>query len=454
MKYRYRTDEEMKDSGVEWFGNIPRLWKVSKIKYLASITNGQVDPTQAPYCNMPHIGPENIEKYSGRLLGYKLAKEENLTSGKYYFQKNEILYGKINPQLGKSIMAEFEGICSADMYPLKSNLQKVIPGYLRYYILSKVFFNQSISFPARAGIPKINREELESIFVVLPKKSEQEIITNFLNEKTSQFDSIISKKEVLIEKLEEAKKSLISEVVTGKVKIVKTEEEYNVVPRSREEMKDSGVEWLEFVPKEWKIVKLKHLVSQKITDGPHETPKLVDSGVPFLSAEAIVNSSISIPNMRGYITEEQYNIYSKKSKVEFGDILFCKSGSTTGKAALVSLNEKFGIWSPLAIIRAKEEVINRINLFYLILSPYFRVQVENYWTFGTQPNIGMGTLENLYIPISSNINEQKNITLYLENRIEEINNIIKNINYEINKLKEAKQSLITEAVTGKIEILD
>ena len=300
----------------------------------------------------------------------------------------------------------------------------------------------------------ISMDDIAKLKVIYPNLKEQEKIVTFLTEKALKFDSIISKKEKLIERLEEAKKSLISEVVTGKVKVVKNDDGYELIKRSSEEMKDSGVEWLGSIPKDWNVIKLKHLVSQKITDGPHETPELVDDGVPFLSAEAIVDSKISIPNMRGYITKEQYEIYAKKSKVYKNDILFCKSGSTTGKSALVTTDDVFGIWSPLAIIRANDKKIDYKNLFYVIQSSYFRVQVVNYWSFGTQPNIGMGTLENLYVPLSKNKEEQKSISEYLDYKIIFIDNLIDSIKLQIEKLKEAKQSLISEAVTGKIEILD
>jgi type I restriction enzyme S subunit len=93
---------------------------------------------------------------------------------------------------------------------------------------------------------------------------EQRKIANFLDIKTAQFDSIIAKKEQLITKLEEAKKSLISEVVTGKVKIV----DGQLVPRPPEEMKDSGVEWLGMIPNEWSLPKLKYH-SVRITQGPN-----------------------------------------------------------------------------------------------------------------------------------------------------------------------------------------
>ena len=110
---------------------------------------------------------------------------------------------------------------------------------------------------------------------------EQEKIANFLDEKASQFDLIISKKEKLIERLEEAKKSLISEVVTGKVKVVKNDDGYELVKRNNEEMKDSGVEWLGEIPKDWEVKKLKYITDVKGRIGFRGYTKedLVDEGM-------------------------------------------------------------------------------------------------------------------------------------------------------------------------------
>ena len=105
---------------------------------------------------------------------------------------------------------------------------------------------------------RIPMEKLSSVKIPIAFNLDQEKIANFLDEKTSQFDLIISKKEKLIERLEEAKKSLISEVVTGKVKVVKTDDGYELIKRSSE-MKDSGVEWLGEIPKEWDIKRLRFL---------------------------------------------------------------------------------------------------------------------------------------------------------------------------------------------------
>lgn len=215
--------------------------------------------------------------------------------------------------------------------------------------------------------------------------------------------------------------------------------------------KDSGIEWIGEIPEHWKAIRLKHMVDVKITDGPHETPEFVEEGgVPFLSAEAIQGNVLSIKHKRGNITREQYEIYAKKSLVLKGDTLFCKSGSTTGKSAFVEIDEEFGIWSPLAIIRSQTNYDKRF-VYYCIQSEHFRLQVETSWTFGTQPNIGMGSLENLWISASSTKQEQTTIANYLDRKTAEIDTLIEQKKQLIALYQEERTSTINHAVTKGLD---
>jgi len=213
--------------------------------------------------------------------------------------------------------------------------------------------------------------------------------------------------------------------------------------------KDSSIEWIGVIPEHWDRIRIKSLVSTKVTDGPHETPEWKSEGIPFISAEAIKGNQIDLNYQRGYISIEQHQEYCKKSKVEKGDILFCKSGSTTGKAAMVETDVDFGIWSPLAIIRADKNKVNNKYLFQFIQSSLFKGQVETAWTFGTQPNIGMGALENLWIAIPT-IEEQTQIANYLDYKTNQIETLIANKQKLIELLQEERTAIINHAVTKGI----
>ena len=214
--------------------------------------------------------------------------------------------------------------------------------------------------------------------------------------------------------------------------------------------KDSGVKWIGDIPEHWDRVRIKNLVSTKVTDGPHETPEWQLEGIPFLSAEAIKGNEIDLNYKRGFISKEQHEEYCKKSKVEKGDILFCKSGSTTGKSALVSTEIDFGIWSPLAIIRAEKTKVDNHYLFQSIQSGMFRNQVETSWTFGTQPNIGMGSLENLWIAIPT-LKEQTQIANYLNHKTEQLDTLIAKKEQLIKLLEEERKAVINQAITKGID---
>lgn len=149
----------------EMFGEGKCLRK--KLKDIVKIQSGQVSPLEEPYSEMIHIGPANIESNTGRLLNLKTAKEENLISGKYLFDSSMVLYSKIRPNLNKVTIPSFEGICSADMYPIIP-LECIDKNFLLFLLKQKEFLTYAISNSGRANIPKINREALLNYEAILP----------------------------------------------------------------------------------------------------------------------------------------------------------------------------------------------------------------------------------------------------------------------------------------------
>lgn len=149
----------------EMFGEGKCLRK--KLKDIVKIQSGQVSPLEEPYSEMIHIGPANIESNTGRLLNLKTAKEENLISGKYLFDSSMVLYSKIRPNLNKVTIPSFEGICSADMYPIIP-LESIDKNFLLFLLKQKEFLTYAISNSGRANIPKINREALLNYEAILP----------------------------------------------------------------------------------------------------------------------------------------------------------------------------------------------------------------------------------------------------------------------------------------------
>lgn len=156
------------------------------------------------------------------------------------------------------------------------------------------------------------------------------------------------------------------------------------------------------------------LLVQPVSDGPHETPDLVDDGIPFISVDAIVDNKIDFDRKRGYITEEYDLECRKKYSPQRDDVYLVKSGATVGKVAIVETDERFNIWSPLAAMRTnKDLMLPKYLYFYLQLKD---VQDEIYEKSigGTQPNLSMRVLEKFDIKVP-HIDEQSKIVLALEN---------------------------------------
>lgn len=208
--------------------------------------------------------------------------------------------------------------------------------------------------------------------------------------------------------------------------------------------KDSGKHWIGEIPIDWNIVKVKNVLCQKITDGPHETPNFIEQGVPFLSVDSIVDGKLSFNQCR-YISKEDDEKYSIKCKPRFGDILLGKSAST-GKIASVDTDIDFNIWSPLALLRVNKNVCNYKFLEYALKSPSTQYEIEILCTNNTQKNISMYDIGRLHIPVPTKIKQEK-IAGYLDEKVHEIDDVIYKVKKTINEYKQYKQSIITETVT-------
>ena len=174
--------------------------------------------------------------------------------------------------------------------------------------------------------------------------------------------------------------------------------------RTDEEVKDSGVEWIGKIPKEWNITRVKYALRKKITDGPHETPQFISEGIPFLSVDAIQDGKLIFDNCR-YISEEDHNRYIKKCKPEKNDVLMGKAAST-GKIARIDKDIEFSIWSPLALLKPDTNIIKPKYLEYSMKSNQTQYEIELLCTNNTQKNISMDDIVDIKI-IMPDIKKQK-----------------------------------------------
>jgi type I restriction enzyme S subunit len=193
---------------------LPQDWKRRQFDEVASIQEGQVSPLIEPYRSMIHVGPDSIRPGGGLVGPLKSCQELALTSGKYLFKAGAIVYSKIRPNLNKVYLVDFEGVCSADAYPIYSKRDLIESEFMLHTMRSGYFVRQAIGVSMRSGMPKINREDLGCIELVLPPLTEQRKIAEIL----STWDEALEKLDALIEVKERSKKALMQQLLTGRLR--------------------------------------------------------------------------------------------------------------------------------------------------------------------------------------------------------------------------------------------
>ena len=209
---------EMRDSGEEWIGAIPKHWPSVKFNFVARVTEGLVDPKDRLYRDMVLIAPNHVESGTGRLLAQETAAEQNAESGKYTCKQGAVIYSKIRPALAKVVIAPCDCLCSADMYPMNCS-EMATPEWLFYLMLSAPFTAWAVLESDRVAMPKINRESLFGLRVFVPPLEEQRSIVDYVNAKLARIDRLILKTERSIELLTEHRAALITAAVTGKIDV-------------------------------------------------------------------------------------------------------------------------------------------------------------------------------------------------------------------------------------------
>jgi type I restriction enzyme S subunit len=200
------------------------------------------------------------------------------------------------------------------------------------------------------------------------------------------------------------------------------------------------------IPSHWDHLQIKFCLSIPITDGPHETPEILNEGIPFISAEAVKDGQLDFSKKRGFISPEEHKRFSQKYKPKRGDVYMVKSGATTGNVARVETDQEFNIWSPLAALRPDSAKATTDFTYFFMLSKPFRHSVELGWSYGTQQNIGMGVVANLEMPAPP-LAEQKQIAAFLDWKTGQIDVLIARKQELLEKLKEKRLAVITQAVT-------
>ncbi len=434
--------DSYKDSGVQWIGEIPSHWEVMKTSLLYNnIGSGTTPSTSNPSYYTEDNGGffwlQTGDLNDGLILD--TSKKVTLQAVKEcrlkFYPQNSVVIAMYGATIGKVGLLKIDTTTNQAccVLPHSKKMNEMFSFYL-YQSAKQPMLLEAMG----GGQPNISQNIISKLKVPAPPLSEQQAIATYLDKKCGEIDKAIATQQKRIELLQELRQNIITHAITRGIN--------PDVP-----LKDSGVEWIGQVPEHWEVCKTLYVLSMPITDGPHETPTLYDSGIPFISAEAVSSGEICFDLMRGFISESYYSECCKKYVPQKNDIYMIKSGATTGRIAMVKTDRIFTIWSPLAVFRANDYVILHQYLYYTLKSDYYQRQVELNWSFGTQQNIGMRTLEKIKITFPP-IKEQQLICSYLNKKCGEIDSSIAKAERQISLLQELKQSIITEVVTGKRKV--
>ena len=217
---RWRIENEIENEFVsietdkhrDYNYNIPDTWKLLSFSNVVSIESNLVNPND--YKDYPLIAPDNIESMTGRILSKPTVAEIAPKSSKHYFTKDSLVYSKIRPYLSKIAYVDFDGLCSADMYPLKTKLNIF---YLYYYMLSSEFLSFATTAGERIVLPKINQKSLNIIPVPVPSLKEQEEIVKRVQILFDILDDVERRYNTLCEKLDKLPQALLCKAFNGEL---------------------------------------------------------------------------------------------------------------------------------------------------------------------------------------------------------------------------------------------
>ena len=212
-------DVRLKPSGVEWLGDMPQDWNLTKFKFLVNIASGQVDPRNEEHRGKVLVAPNHIHSGTGQIFLEETAERQGAISGKYEVRRGQVIYSKIRPNLRKAALAREDCLCSADMYPLAIREDEMRAEFLLLILLSVPFTRFAVDCSLRAAMPKINREALGEGWLWYPDLSTQDAILRQTEELVEPVDRAINRARQEIELLGEYRTRLIADLVTGKLDV-------------------------------------------------------------------------------------------------------------------------------------------------------------------------------------------------------------------------------------------
>jgi len=426
---KYRRYERYKDSGVEWIGEIPEEWEVTPLKRVFKIVNGGTpSSSEENYWNgeIVWITPNDLSKLTEVYIKdseRKITEDGLCNCSAKKVPMNSIIISTRAP-IGYVAIAGVD-LCTNQGCKSLVSTKVINHEYFYYWIYSISFYLNALG--QGTTFMELSNSSLSMVELLTPSMNEQKAIANFLYEKTAEIDALITDKEKLIELLQEKRQAIITEAVTKGL-------------NSSVRMKDSGIEWIGEIPEHWDIRRIKYLSNirnVKASDGDNDKTYVGLESIESKTGKLLTNN-----NDEQQAVGETANIFRK------GDVLFGKLRPYLAKCIVADFNGR--CTSELLVLRTGSNMLPEY-LYLFMLSPIF-IDVVNSSTYGAKmPRASWDFIGNLKVPLP-NIKEQEEIVEYLIKLTNNMDDLISDISTQIQKLKEYRQSLISEAVTGKVDV--
>jgi len=448
MGGRYQAYPEYKDSGVEWLGDIPVHWEISKLRYMftfgkgLTITKEHLQDEGVPCVNYGEVHSKygfevDPSKHSLKCVSEEYVKSSSsalLLKGDLVFaDTSEDIDGSGNFTQLRGEQQVFAGYHTIIARPVNRSASR----FHAYLVDSQEFRAQIRNAVNGVKVFGVTQAMLRGANVWLPQEEEQLQIANFLDHETAKIDTLIEKQQQLIKLLKEKRQAVISHAVTK-----------GLNPDAP--MRDSGVEWLGEVPAHWFVVPLKY--SCEVKDGTHDTPQYVDisgNSFPLITSTNFIGEDISFDDAK-HISKEDHLEIIKRSNTEAGDVLMSMIGGNIGKALIVRTSKPFSIKNVALFKCGGNEILARYILFYL-QSGLLDVQVSLMSRGGAQGFLSLGDIRNLMF-FKMPQEECEEIVSNLSKRVVKFDYLITKAEAAIELIQERRTALISAAVTGKIDV--
>ncbi len=435
-----KTYSSYKDSGIEWIDKIPENWELVPIKYIGKVLNGSTPSTSNKEYwngNISWVTTDDLGKLKTKYIRKsrrRITKEGLNSCGTHLAPIGSVVISCRAP-IGHLGILKVEACTN-------QGCKTIIPFnfnslFLYYSILNSKEAIDSLG--KGTTFKELASSSLKDFKVLMPKIDEQIQIANYLDQKTNQIDELIAKKEQLIKLLEEERTAIINQAVTK-----------GLNPDAA--MKDSGIDWLGEIPEHWKEARIKNVANiiGRIGFRGYTTADLVEKGegAISLSPSNVINQKLNIDSCT-YLSWEKYE-ESPEIKIYSNDIILVKTGSTIGKTAIIPNETPEMTLNPQLVVMKEIKLFQKF-LYFIMISDYFQGYFKVYTAGGSTPAISQEKINNFKIAFPPK-EEQIKIVKSIESNCFLIEETSNKISQEIELLKEYKESLISNVVTGKIDV--